>query len=178
MFRSLAALVGVTLASPAFATDVYLTYPGIQGEVTTQGYTNQIALTSLEVVGFRVAEIGNVAGAGNPKLGEVKATKLTDKASPHLFLESVVGVPNAQDAVFRYVRTGPFSTPPTFYTVTLKSPLVTGYTVSSVNDDPPSETVTFAYDEICIKHQVLNGSGAPSGQPVERCWNAATQTGG
>ncbi|MEZ4318733.1 MAG: type VI secretion system tube protein Hcp [Myxococcota bacterium] len=164
-------LLWSTVASAA--TDVFVAIPGIPGSSTDMAFPNTIEPLSVDVSQFRVAEIGAVDAAGAPKLSELKITKLVDTASPLLFEASLVGAPLTSDTVISFRRAGGVSgTSVPYLTLRLSRVLVTGYSLSTQGDDNPTETVTLAYDSICLAYQRFNSQGNPQGSPVERCFTA------
>ena len=74
---------------------IYLEYDGINGNVTADGYQDQIGVLSFAFgVGRAISmEPGNMANreATRPSVSEVTVTKMMDNASSSLFKEAVTG---------------------------------------------------------------------------------------
>jgi type VI secretion system secreted protein Hcp len=74
---------------------LYMKYGSIKGAVTTEGFKDWIEINSFQWVVGR--HIGTAARGhhtrehSEPNLGEVTVTKLSDIASPKLFLDAVGG---------------------------------------------------------------------------------------
>ena len=74
---------------------IYMKYGDIKGPVTTDGFKNWIELSSVQLGAHR--SIGTAARGSTsrehsePTISEVLVTKLTDIASPKLFLDAVAG---------------------------------------------------------------------------------------
>lgn len=162
-------------ALPAHAAfDVFLSYPGIPGE-SPAPYAGQIELTSIELDAFRVATVGDTNATGLPKLAEITFTKDTDIASPLFLIASMSSTPHMDDAVISFQRAGASGQAGAYLTITLKHPIVTGFGITAEDgDDVPTESVTLAYETLCLSHRQTNQSGGLE-SPVTRCWNAATQ---
>jgi type VI protein secretion system component Hcp len=157
------------LAIPATAT-LFLKVDGIKGDVPVKGYEGWIESQSLQF-GITRAVMPK-GGASAPQVSEIVITKLTDVASPLLFVESLQGNPKPVDLEF--VRTGPRGAE-RFYTLKLYDTLVSAFSQSSGGDVPTeSVSLNFLKMELTYRDYV---NGAPN-REITTWYNLRNATGG
>lgn len=124
-------------------------YGSINGPVTTKGFEKWIELSSFQWGSGRA--IGSAARGSTsrehsePSLSEVTVAKLTDVASPKLFLESVAGkLDNKVTIKFTTTTKGAIDT---FLTFELTDCGVSGYSLSS-GGEMPQESISLNFTKI------------------------------
>jgi type VI secretion system secreted protein Hcp len=128
---------------------IYLKYGSIKGPVTTDGFKDWIELNSFQWGASRNISSA-VRGAlsrehSEPSLSEVTVTKLTDIASPKLFLESVAGKLDTKVTIkFTTTSKGKVET---FLTFEFEDVGVSHYSMSS-GGDMPMESMALNYTKI------------------------------
>jgi type VI secretion system secreted protein Hcp len=128
---------------------IYLKYGDIKGAVTTDGFKDWIECNSFQWAAGR--KIGTAARGSTsrehsePTLSEVKVTKLSDVATPKLFLDAVAGkLDNKVTIKFTTTAKGKVET---FLTYELADTGLSGYSLSS-SGDMPLETLSLNFTKI------------------------------
>ena len=145
---------------------ILISYEGIEGNATAEGYEKHIRVDSFQFgVGRGITmEPGNLANreATRPSLSEVSFTHKTDSSATALFKEAVSGS-KGKEVVIKFVQTG--SDKLIEYMVyTLTDVLVSAYTVSADGEGDPMESISLSYSKIEVKYNDFdktNGSGSP-----------------
>jgi type VI secretion system secreted protein Hcp len=128
---------------------IYMKYGDIKGPVTTDGFKNWIELNSAQVGTHR--SIGTAARGSTsrehsePSISEIVVTKLTDVASPKLFLDSVAGKLDSKVEI-KWTTTTKGKVE-TFLTIKLENTGVSSYNVSSAGD-MPTESLSLNFTKI------------------------------
>lgn len=143
---------------------LYMKYGSIKGPVTTEGFKDWIELNSFQ---WGVGRAIGTAARGStsrehsePSLSEVTVTKLTDVASPKLFLDSVAGkLDNKVTIKFTTTTKGKVET---FLTYDLENTGISGYSMSS-GGDMPVESLSLNFTKISETFSGMNPdiSGSP-----------------
>jgi type VI secretion system secreted protein Hcp len=128
---------------------VYMKYGSIKGPVTTDGFKDWIELQSFQ---WGVGRSIGTAARGStsrehsePSISEIVVTKLTDVASPKLFLDAVAGKLDSKVEVkFTTTTKGKVET---FLTYKMENTGVSGYSLSS-GGDMPMESLTLNFTKI------------------------------
>jgi type VI secretion system secreted protein Hcp len=128
---------------------VYMKYGSIKGPVTTDGFKDWIELQSFQ---WGVGRAIGTAARGStsrehsePSISEIVVTKLTDVASPKLFLDAVAGKLDSKVEVkFTTTTKGKVET---FLTYKMENTGVSGYSLSS-GGDMPMESLTLNFTKI------------------------------
>jgi len=128
---------------------IYMKYGSIKGRVTTEGFKDWIELNSFQWgVGRGIGSAARGATSrerSEPSLSEVTVTKLTDVASPKLFLDSVGGkLDNKVTIKFTTTSKGAVTT---FLTYELENTGISGYSLSS-GGDMPVESISLNFTKI------------------------------
>ncbi|MGH7064055.1 MAG: Hcp family type VI secretion system effector [Stellaceae bacterium] len=146
---------------------IYMKYGSINGPVTTQGFEKWIELNSFQWGSGRA--IGSAARGSTsrehsePSLSEVTVAKLTDVASPKLFLESVAGkLDNKVTIKFTTTTKGAIDT---FLTFELTDCGVSGYSMSS-GGEMPQESISLNFTKISKTFKGLDPDIAGSPETV------------
>ncbi len=142
---------------------LYMKYGSIKGSVTTDGFKDWIELRSFQWGVSRA--IGSAARSmhgrehSEPSLSEVTLTKLTDAATPKLFLDAVAGQLN-NDVTIKFTTTIKAKVE-TFLTYKLENTGLSHYSLSSGGDNADG----VAGAELHQDHRDLYGHG-----PGPRRW--------
>jgi type VI secretion system secreted protein Hcp len=129
-------------------------YPNINGNVGTQGFTNQIELLSFHFGTGR--SFGTAARVSDPtkrshsepSLSEITITKEADDASDKLFKESLVGDPdNTVTITITKSATGGTDVE-TVCSFELQNATITAWTVAASTNGTPTETISLTFSEI------------------------------
>jgi type VI secretion system secreted protein Hcp len=128
---------------------IYMKYGSIKGRVTTEGFKDWIELNSFQWgAGRAISSAARGATSrehSEPSLSEVTVTKLTDVASPKLFLDSVGGkLDNEVTIKFTTTSKGAVTT---FMTYKLENTGISGYSLSS-GGDMPTESISLNFTKI------------------------------
>ena len=128
---------------------LYMKYGSVKGAVTTDGFKDWIELNSFQWGASR--HIGTAArGAttrehSEPSLSEITVTKLSDVASPKLFLDSVAGKLDSKVTIkFTTTTKGKVET---FLTYELENTGLSHYSMSS-GGEAPMESLSLNYTKI------------------------------
>ena len=128
---------------------IYMKYGDIKGPVTTEGFKNWIELTSAQLGAHR--SIGTAARGSTsrehsePSISEIVVTKLTDVASPKLFLDAVAGKLDSKVEI-KWTTTTKGKVE-TFLAIKLENTGVASYNVSS-SGDMPMESLSLNFTKI------------------------------
>jgi type VI secretion system secreted protein Hcp len=153
---------------------IYLKLGDIKGEVTAQGFADQIECHSMQFgVGRAISTpVGAVTNreASAPSISEVVLTKQLDKSSIALFTEAVVGK-KEKALKAEITKTGGDSLEK-IAVYTLHNTMISGYSVSS-GGDRPSESISLNFTKIEI--EVVNETETgEDGSPVRASYDLAT----
>lgn len=128
---------------------IYMKYGSIKGRVTTEGFKDWIELNSFSWgVGRAIGSAARGATSrerSEPSLSEVTVTKLTDVASPKLFLDAVGGkLDNKVTIKFTTTSKGAVTT---FLIYELTDTGISGYSLAS-GGDMPTESLSLNFTKI------------------------------
>jgi len=128
---------------------LYMKYGSIKGAVTTDGFKDWIELHSFQWgVGRAIGSAARGATSrehSEPSLSEVTVTKLSDVATPKLFLDAVAGkLDNKVTIKFTTTTKGKVET---FLTYELENTGLSGYSLSS-GGDMPTESLSLNFTKI------------------------------
>ncbi|HEY5604373.1 MAG TPA: type VI secretion system tube protein Hcp [Gammaproteobacteria bacterium] len=139
---------------------IYLEYEGIKGNVTNEGYKDQIEISYFNFSVSRAVSMtaGSIANreSGTPQLSDIQLTKPLDNSSPHLFNASVAAA-QGKTAKLHFVRTAEGKSAE-FMTYELSDCVVSAYSISAEGGDAaaeaasPTENVTLSYTKIIVSH--------------------------
>ncbi len=145
---------------------IYLDYEGIKGNVTAEGYSDHIAVVSVD---FNVArnvsmEPGSLSNReiSHPRLSQVRIVKTADRSCSALFKESVSGSVSKK-AIIKYVHTGTDKVEE-FLEHTLEDCIISGYSFSANAEGQPQEVISLSFSKILINykdHDATNKAGSP-----------------
>lgn len=147
---------------------IYMKYDGIKGNVTADGYKDQISIMSCN---FGVSRgISMTPGAmtnreaTRPSLSEISLTKEADCSLINLFKESVSGEAGKKVSI-SFVRTGADKVIE-YLTYELKDVLVSSYSMSTSGDETPLENITLSFSEFVVKYSDTDAGMAGGSQKV------------
>ena len=145
---------------------IYIEIEGIKGNVTTQGYEEQIELNSFSWgVGRGISMItGRTANreVSSPSISEVTVSKAMDKATPLLVQEGVIGT-KGKKVILHLVRTGG-DTLEEYMTYTLENCLISSYSVSGADGGEPGETLSLSFTSIETAYSEAGKDNVKGGQ--------------
>jgi type VI secretion system secreted protein Hcp len=153
---------------------IYVEWDGIKGDVTAEGYADQIEVHSFHFGIHR--QIGSPMGGNQdresspPSVSEVTISKSTDAASTGLFEAALYGEGKTVTLSFVKTDSGQLET---FLSYELDEVLISGYSMSSGGDNP-SESVTLNFTKIIMKN-TPTGSSNETGTVMPTGWNLGTQ---
>ena len=145
---------------------VYLKFGNVKGNVTADGYKDQIAISEIT---FGVArsvsmEAGNLSNreSSKPSLSPIEITKKADNSVAAIFKEALTGSAG-QEAVITFVRTGSDKVQE-FMAYKLTHCIISSYRIKAKGEDAPVETLTLSYSAIEVSykdHDASNKAGNP-----------------
>jgi type VI secretion system secreted protein Hcp len=145
---------------------IFLEYEGIKGNVTADGYTDHLAISTMQFgIGRGISmEPGNLANreAGRPSISEITLSKEADSSATALFKEAVSGSAG-KTVKIKFVQTGADKVTE-FMDYELTNCLVSGYSVSASSDGNPVESITLSFSKIMVNYNNFdstNKSGSP-----------------
>ena len=146
---------------------IYLEFDGIKGNVTAEGYKDQIGVMSFSFgVGRAISmEPGNISNreATRPSISEITITKEMDNASAALFKESVTGSAGKKVKI-HFVQTGADKVQE-YCTYELENCLLSSYSISADGGDSrPFENITLSFSKILV-NQVASDASNKGGSP-------------
>jgi type VI secretion system secreted protein Hcp len=157
------------------AYDAFLKLNGVTGESQKAGHTGEIELSSFSWGASNPTTVGHGTGmaAGKVALSDFSVMKVTDKASPTLFANCCSGKPIDKGYVFIQKATGG-ATGETYLQYDFTNIFTTSlqWSGSTGGDDSPSESVSFAYEQVQITYKPQDAKGA-LGKQVLAGWNQA-----
>jgi type VI secretion system secreted protein Hcp len=156
--------VGLVYALPVMTIPgmaaIYLKIDGIDGEVTATGHEKWIEVSSAQWgVGRGVGDPGSGRDVTAPSFSEVVVTKLTDKTTPLIFKESVIG--NGKNVTLHFTETSN-ATERTYQVITLTDVLVSGFSQNS-GGDRPAESISFNFTKLVLTNTTFDVSGKAVG---------------
>lgn len=143
---------------------IYLELEGIKGNVTAEGYEEQIAIESFAFGVSRGVSMtaGTMANreVDKPNLSPIQLSKVADNSVAELFKLSTTGSKGIK-ATLHFVQTGTdkFNE---FMSYELEDVLITGYSVSS-GGDRPMESLELSYAKIQVSYTDADSAGKAGG---------------
>ncbi len=131
---------------------IYIKIDGIKGNVTTDGYTDWVEVSSLQWGTGRaiMTETGKICDreGSTPTFSEISLTKDMDKSSPYIFTESVAGISKPVDIHILRTEAGGTTA---YVQYELENCLISSYSVSS-GGDKPTESFSLNFTKIIMKY--------------------------
>lgn len=156
---------------------IYLKYsnPTVNGDVTTENYTNQIEVNSLQwgigrAIGAATGKSGN-RESSTPSVSEITVSKEFDNASGGL-LKEALGTSSKASLIISFVRTNEAGAK-TYLEFTLTDVAISGFSLSS-GGDRPSESLSFNFTKIEAKFTPTNADGS-DGKPFPVTYDLGLQ---
>lgn len=156
---------------------ILMKIPTVTGQTEIDGHADWLPVDSISWSVSRpvaTATAGrNKREAGTPSISEVQFSRMTDKASPHLFHNSCGG--KELDSVEIEILQIVDNKPHVFVKIKLENVYVSSYSVSSGGDNPTETvslnfvTLSYQYDTWAANNQMIPGN--------ERKWNQAKVVG-
>jgi type VI secretion system secreted protein Hcp len=162
----------------AATSGVFMEYPEIKGESVAIGYEGKIGITSIQFASMRAISMGSeLAGssreASSPSLSEVTITKSSDRTTPLLFSESLVGESRATAATIFFTNSDQNGSTRTYMTIRLFSPIISSFSVSS-SGELPTESISINYEKIELSWFPMNDDGT-AGEPIVKTYDLTAQ---
>ena len=157
---------------------IYIKYtnPAINGDVTTQGFAQQIEISSFQWgVGRGIGSPTGASGnreASTPSVSEITVTKNLDNASGNL-LKEALGSGGKATLVISFVRTDGTTGADVYMEITLSDTMISGYSLSS-GGDKPSESLSFNFVKIEVKFTPMKADGS-KGSPFPVTYDLGLQ---
>ncbi len=163
------------------SANLYLSIPGILGEVTDPGFTNQIAVYSFSLGFSNPASYTGTGGSqsGKPQVSEISFLKAYDKSSPPLLralCRGTILAPHTAGVavVLSIVPAGGSGTPVATLTYSLHDVFVTSISDSgsSGGDNAPTQSVSLSFGLITKSYrQTISGTLS---NPITVAYNQET----
>jgi len=160
---------------------IYMNYDGIKGDVTEDGHTDWIELSSLQF-GVGRAIGGTASGAAKGReaslcnVSEITVTKPSDSSSQDLMREAMIGAVPGKTVKFEFVTTGAGDKADTYTKFTLDECMISGYSISS-GGDRPMESLSLNFTK--IEYQMMQGkTGGELDSPKTGYFDLRTAKGG
>jgi type VI secretion system secreted protein Hcp len=152
------------------AQDITLKLTKIEGESKKTGYENQIDVYDFRFGVSQAASSAEGSGGGSAKSDckDLVLTKLIDKSTPILFLQSALGTP-IPEAVLTVRKAGGKALD--YLVVTLKDVIVTNVaTGGKVDDERVREEISLSYAKITIQYKAQNADGT-AGATIQKAYD-------
>jgi len=156
------------------AFDAFIKFDTIKGESTEkvhrdwcEGLSFSFGTETPVLIGGGGSEVGK------PKAAPLILSKRIDKASPQLFLKSVMGQ-NLPTLTLELSKSGSVETAPVvFYKIVLTNAFVSKIDSSgTAGDNTPTESIQISYEKISIIYSTIDAKGTVVQEP-EVTWNFA-----
>ena len=141
---------------------IYIEYEGIKGNVTADGFKDQIKVEAFEFgVGRGITmEAGNLSNreATRPTVSEVTFTHKADNSATALFKESVTGSAGKKVKI-SFVQTGADKVV-CFMDYELEDCLVSAYSIKAEGEGDPIESISLSFSKIMVNYHDYDKSNA------------------
>ena len=174
-FLMFASAMVLTTCSSSFAAVDYFVSTGSTVNCTTTEGQSGFNILSFSIGGMDTVTLGGATGAGGsvskPKLSDLVVMKQFNACSEPLIKQFLLGsvIPTVTLTGIKTVGDGG-SIP--ILTITLTNARIDNWQMSGSSENP-TESVSFAYAQLCIAYTPVNPDGG-AGQPIKVCYNAAT----
>jgi type VI protein secretion system component Hcp len=155
------------------STSYYLKADGITGDATATGHVGEIQVNGWQFAVTRsvAAGAGGNRSAGKVACSDFSFTTLLSSASPGLLRANLTGtIPEVRLSGNLDAGHGPAE----FIAIDFTPVFMDGYSISS-GGALPTESISFAYDEIQVSYRSQNPDGS-LGNAVTTAWNCVTNT--
>lgn len=170
--------VGLAVQRADAAFDTFIKFDNINGEAIDKLHQSWCQALSFSFGFDNPAIIGGTGSgsSGHPTAKPIFIHKLIDKASPQLFLRSVMGEP-LPTVTLEVAKVASTTAPVVFYKIVLTNAFVTSVstTGNAASDVAPTETIELSYEKISIVYSVMDPKGGVTPQPAVT-WNFAENT--
>lgn len=159
---------------------IYMSYDGIDGDVTTKGHEKWIELQSCSLGANRSMTSASSSSAdreaSTPSVSEIVVTKVTDAATPNLFRAAVGKGPGSEGKLVKidFCKTDAGDTEP-YLQLELENTLVSSFSVSS-GGDRPMESLSLNFVKITMNN-IGMGAANETGQPDRAHYDLSTHEG-
>ena len=140
---------------------IYMKVPGVDGNVTAEGFAKWINLDSLQFGTGRAIsmEVGNLSNreATKPNISEITVSKETDGASSGLLNESLVGAKGKKIELV-VVKTGAKAVEEVLR-YTLGDALISAFSMSSGAEGMPHESISVSFGHLEVSFTAHKDTG-------------------
>jgi len=145
------------------AADIFLHFEGpeLKGETRDSELKDQIECLSWSFGESQPSSARSTSGgpSGRVELGELNITKLTDKATPQLFLNCAIGQIFKTATLSIRKATGEKTSQKPYIIVKLGNVLISGYQISGANGaGAPTENVSLSYTKITYDYKLQDAT--------------------
>lgn len=170
---AVAALSLLSLASYDAYAEIYMKIDTIKGDVTAQGFQNDILLSGFHFgAGRQISSpITGQREAGVPTLSDLVVEKQMDVSSSPLLSNLLAGksLPTVEILLTKVANGKQF----TYNDITLSNVILSSYSVSS-GGETPAESFGLNYEKISTSFTQQNPDGT-AGQTIKSCWDVSTE---
>lgn len=137
-------------------SDYYLKIDGVKGESKAEGMSDYIELDSFSFGASNPADVrGGGLAAGRASLSDFSFTCPLDAASPFILKDLYTGK-HIANCTFVGRKTGGDAKPVKYLEVTMTSCFIASHSVGGGSQGVPSQSVSFAYEEIKYEYFAQN----------------------
>ncbi len=157
------------------AQDITLKLTSIEGESKKKGYEKQIDIYDFKFGVSQAASSSEGSGGGSAKSDcqDLVLTKLIDKSTPIIFVQSATGTP-ITEAVMTVRKAGGQALD--YLVVTLNDVIVTNVTTGGkAEDERVLEQISLSYAKITIQYKAQNADGT-AGATIQKCYNVESNS--
>lgn len=141
---------------------IYLEIEGIKGDVTSQGFEDQIELDSIAFGVHREVsmEAGNIRNreTGLPYIQSISCSKMLDSSTPMLLQNALTGAASS-NAVIRVVRSGDGGGVVKVGEITLSEAMFSDYGFTGAAGGKPSESLSISFSKIEMDFSGADSTG-------------------
>jgi len=131
---------------------IYMKYDGITGQVTTDGFKDQVMVESFQFGVNRAMTSGAKNAnreASTPSVSEVVITKTQDAASADIVKTSLGG--EGKKCIFSFTKSGTDMKEAAYMIITLEHTLISSFNMSSHGEGIPNESLSLNFTKIEYK---------------------------
>ncbi|MBX2807124.1 MAG: type VI secretion system tube protein Hcp [Cellvibrionaceae bacterium] len=142
---------------------IFVNYEGIKGESSDSGHKDWMDVESITWgVGRNITSSTSTQGdreSSNAVISDLQITRLMDKATPKIFIESCCGT--GKEVKIHLSKTGTGSGTDVYMEYTLKNALISNYQVAakSQSNERPMETITISFVDVEVKYTPYDEDG-------------------
>ncbi len=142
---------------------IFVNYEGIKGEASDPGHKDWMDVETISWgVGRNITSATSTQGdreSSNAVIHDLQITRLMDKSTPKLFIESCCGT--GKEVKIHLSKTGTGSGTDVYMEYTLKNALISNYNVTAATQstERPLETLTISFIDVEVKYTPYDEDG-------------------